>query len=386
MKEFKPREPKPDFQAMEAMIKGEIEPEKVRLAELVVDFEVIAWVLDKLFNEKMMTLAEAYHPDEISASLKQGKGVQPMAGEKERLFWKQYASFFYRMGYDFVTDLGPMGYLLFMTTPSLRIADDTAELSRGKRLWAEEGRGKIASWDDFERFNWDGLKLNLEAWAEFWESTLPEGMKIAVNCSLYEQVLERLMGYEGLFYNLVDQPDLVKAVFDKWGEIVEGFYLQAIKSHAAGLIFHSDDLGYKSRTMISPDQLREYVFPWFKRYAQIAHSEGKMFWLHSCGNLLGVMDDLIDHVGIDAFHSFQDQIIPVAEFKREYGHRVAALGGVDVDNLARMDEQSLRACCRGVLSGCMPGRYAFGSGNSITNYMPVSNYLAMLEEAGRFKV
>jgi uroporphyrinogen decarboxylase len=83
-----------------------------------------------------------------------------------------------------------------------------------------------------------------------------------------------------------------------------------------GAIFHTDDLGYKKGTMIKPDTLRELVFPWYKRYAAIAHQQGKMYWYHCDGNVSEVMEDLIEDVRIDAFHGFQDVIMPVWEFKK----------------------------------------------------------------------
>jgi len=386
MIDFKPPEPRPDFETFASVIKGEKTPEKVHLAELVADFEIVAYLLEKLWGEKMMTLAEAYSPDQVGEMLAKGKGVMPLAGKKERAFWKQYISFFHRMGYDMVTDMAPIGFVMFLTMPSLRVTADTAELSRGQRMWAEEGRGKISSWEDFEAFSWDGLNLDLEEWCDFFEKNTPEGMKIAANFSLFEQVLERLMGYEGLFYSLVDQPDLVKAVFDKWGEITEHFYRQAVQCDAVGMVFHSDDMGYKTATMVSPSKLRELVLPWFKRYAKIAHDAGKMFWLHSCGNVYGIMDDLIDDVKIDAFHSFQDEIMPVEDFMETYGGRVAGVGGLDVDAMVRMDEEALRKRCRQILSRCWPGRFAFGTGNSVTNYIPAKNYLVMLDEAIKFRI
>ena len=94
------------------------------------------------------------------------------------------------------------------------------------------------------------------------------------------------------------------------------------------------------------------------------------------------MDILIDEVGIDAIHSFEDVSYPVSRYKKTWGERVGIIGGVDVDKLARLDEGSLRVYLRGVLEVCAAGgRYAFGSGNSIANYIPVENYLVMLDEA-----
>ncbi len=97
------------------------------------------------------------------------------------------------------------------------------------------------------------------------------------------------------------------------------------------------------------------------------------------------MDYLIEDVGIYAFHSFQDVIIPVAEFRRRCGHRIATLGGVDMDKLVCLDEGNLRKYVRDILDDCMPrGRYALGSGNSIANFIPIENYLVMLEEEAKW--
>lgn len=105
------------------------------------------------------------------------------------------------------------------------------------------------------------------------------------------------------------------------------------------------------------------------------------FLLHSCGNLREIMDDLIDEVGIDAKHSFEDGIQPVTEAKRLYGDRVALLGGIDVDYLCRSSEEEVRAYTRRVIEVCAPGGgWALGTGNSVANYIPVKNYLAMLDE------
>jgi uroporphyrinogen decarboxylase len=136
--------------------------------------------------------------------------------------------------------------------------------------------------------------------------------------------------------------------------------------------------------MMSTEFLENNVFPWFRRYADLAHEQGKTYWYHCCGNVLDVIDHLIDNVGIDAFHSFQDVIIPISEFIDRYGNRIAGLGGVDMDKLARLEEDDLRSYVRDILDGCMPGRFALGSGNTVANYIPVTNYLAMVEEAHRW--
>ena len=153
-----------------------------------------------------------------------------------------------------------------------------------------------------------------------------------------------------------------------------------------GGIFHGDDMGFRSGTLISPDMLRELVLPWHKKFASLAHRYGKISWFHSCGNTKEIINDLIEDVKIDAYHSFQDGTNPVIEFKKKYGNRLAVLGGVDMDKLCRLDEGNLRYYVRNILDECMiGGRYALGSGNTIANYVPIKNYLIMLEEGIKWK-
>jgi uroporphyrinogen decarboxylase len=97
------------------------------------------------------------------------------------------------------------------------------------------------------------------------------------------------------------------------------------------------------------------------------------------------MDDLIEDVKIDAKHSFEDIIEPVEVFVRRFAHRVCVVGGVDVDVLVRGSEEQIRVRTREILEACAPSRsYILGSGNSITNYIPVQNFLAMVDEGRRF--
>lgn len=310
-----------------------------------------------------------------------------LTDEEEKIFIKRYIEFYYQMGYDYVPERMAHEYLKSMIMPKVRIGKDTALISKRRgREWVEEGLGVINSWKDFEKFPWERMQIDLGNYYEFLTKNLPSGMKIVVESSLYEQVLEKLLGYEGLFYLFSDQPDLVEAVINRWGEIIYKFYENIISLEITGGIFHADDLGYKTGTMVSPDILRKLVLPWFKKYASLAHQHRKMYWYHCCGNVSEVMEDLVEEVKIDAFHSFQDVIIPVVEFKKRYGNRIAVLGGVDMDKLARLDNRSLRNYIRDILDECMlSGRYALGSGNSIANYIPVKNYLVMLEEGLRWR-
>jgi uroporphyrinogen decarboxylase len=99
------------------------------------------------------------------------------------------------------------------------------------------------------------------------------------------------------------------------------------------------------------------------------------------------MDDLIDDIGIDAKHSFEDKIEDVISAHKKYGHRMALLGGIDMDFICRANESRIRDRVRFTLEECMPGGgYCLGTGNSVANYVPLDNYLVMLDEGRKFSL
>jgi uroporphyrinogen decarboxylase len=293
--------------------------------------------------------------------------------------------FCYEMGYDYV--FMPAGNGL---PRRLEAITDTAGMENwgdGQRYWLDQASGPIQSWADFEAYPWPKVEDLRPIAVEYASTILPEGMKIAVFLSgaVFEQV-SWLMSLQSFSYALRDQPDLVEAVCQRVGEIAVSAHAQIAAIDNVGVILLCDDLGFFSGTLVSPDVLRRYIFPYYKRITDIAHQAGKLLIFHSCGNVYQLMEELIDDVGIDAKHSFEDKILPVEEAYRRWGDRVTVLGGVDMDLLGRGTEEEVRARTRQILEVCgVKGMgYCLGTGNTAANYLPKQNYLAMLDEGHRW--
>ncbi len=283
------------------------------------------------------------------------------------------------LGYDYVR-VKLEGHEL---ARALHTVQDTASAARaGGREWIEEGFGPIRSWDDFERYPWP---QPADARTEMLEAALrhlPEGMCLAGSglAHFFEELVE-LFGYEGLCFALYDNRDLVRAAFERLLALNEARARIFLQCDRVELLWHSDDMGHKTGPLISPADLREFVLPGHRRLAHLAHEAGRLTVLHSCGNRRLFLDDLLEDVRVDALHSWEDTIERITDAKSEYGDRVALLGGIDVDFLCRAPEQAVRARVRETLDVCQPGGgYALGTGNSVANYVPVDQYLAMLDE------
>ena len=349
--------PDPDFSRFRKVLLRRGLPDRVPFYELFADKPIKDRILGKPCPIALIPLPEM---------------DQLLGNEIE--YWR-------RLGFDYVPASPP-----FLFTAKASIGKDTADLTLGVRFWLnEEATNIIKTKADYERHFFPTVEMiNWSAFDRLCE-LLPEDMVAFGQISGVLENVMWLMGHEGLAFALADDPELVQMMFDRVGPALVKVTELMLERPQVGAIQMGDDMGFNTGTFISPAQLRRYVFPWQKKIVAAAHAAGRPFILHSCGNLAKVMDDLIDEVGIDAKHSFEDQIMPVAEVKRRWGNRIAILGGVDVDVLARASVEETRAYTRKVMQDCMEGGgWALGSGNSVANYIKPENYLAMLEEGWKF--
>lgn len=84
----------------------------------------------------------------------------------------------------------------------------------------------------------------------------------------------------------------------------------------------------------------------------------------------------------DGRHSYEDKIVPVEKAYAELRGKIAVIGGIDVDFLSRATPGEVYDRSRRLLEmTAATGGFALGSGNSIPDFIPDENYLAMLRAA-----
>jgi uroporphyrinogen decarboxylase len=329
-------------------------------------------------------LGERIGWDSILSSEADGGGRQGRPSWRGRAALNLILRFCYENGYDYVWSWTGLS---FPRSNYLEAADTAGveNLPGGTRFWQDETRGPIQSWADFEAYPWPVAERISYRAIEYLNGVVPEGMRISVNLGGIFENSSWLMGLESFSYALADQPDLVAAVCQRVGELTTAAAAQAVGIDNVGMVFLGDDLGFATGTLVSPTVLREHIFPHHRRLAEIVHAAGKLLLLHSCGNLSRVMDEIVE-LGFDGKHSFEDKIMPVEEISRRWGDRIAILGGVDLDLLGRGSEAEVRRRTREILEVCAAAGtgYCLGTGNSVANYIPAGNYLAMLEEGRRW--
>lgn len=357
------KHPQPDAKRFINILLGREKSPRVPLVEYIVDDVVMRPIVTDLL----------------------GRQWAPEAAEREsqKAYLDNFIALWQRLGYDFVRFERALAFPV-----KQMVEPDPVPGSDKQRAWADEHEGSIRTWEDFERYPWPTVEQMDFFPFEYLNAHLPEGMGLMSSHGggVFEH-LSWIMSFEGLCRALYEDRPLVEAVANRLGELMTGFYQHLLDLDHLIAVFPGDDMGFRTGPLISPKDLRALILPWHKRFAAMAHAKGLTYFLHSCGDVLKIMDDLIDDVGIDGKHSYEDVIIPAPEFQARYGDRIAVLGGMDVNILAAATPAQVRERARFLLETCgSRGRYALGSGNSIPSYVPPENYLAMLDEAFEVQV
>ena len=349
--------PRPDARGFIEMMMGRVQETRVPLVEYIVDDVVMRPIVTDLLGRTWVDYGTNR--------------------ESQSKYLDNFIEFWYRMGYDFVR----FEQSLPLPEHKLVIAD-AAPASLKEREWADEHNGAILSWEDFENYPWPKVEEFDFFPFEYLSTHLPEGMGL-ITChggGVFEH-LSWIMSFEGLCNSLFETPDLLEETAKRLGGLMRDFHGQLAGLENLLAIFPGDDMGFCSATLISPKDLRKHILPWHKEFARITHEHKLPYFLHSCGKVTAIMDDLINDVKIDGKHSHEDTVIPVEEFQKLYGDRIAVLGGLDINILSGASPDEVRSKTRSLMETCgARGRYAIGSGNSVPSYVPVENYLVMIDE------
>jgi hypothetical protein len=103
-------------------------------------------------------------------------------------------------------------------------------------------------------------------------------------------------GIEQFIYHLVEVPDIVRETLARMEERYIQQWELIAENTPCEFIVNWDD----SNTLwLSPAMFEEYAAPTLWRYAEIAHSHGKRFVMHTCGYIKALLH-LIRDTGVDA--------------------------------------------------------------------------------------
>ncbi len=217
--------PSPDFEELSAVLLGRKKASRIHFVEMLIDEEIKKALIEDYFGEINYPPTVTFGGSTDIYSDKIDFESSKVASEK---YYKQLINLYYRLGYSVIADYEFLvNFQAFNTVARVGKDLSSTQFARTQRHWAQEGKGLIQNWEDFEKFPWEKVDELISSYGdhlEFLSKNLPDGMKIAVVGSVLEQVMEWLLGYEGVLYNVYDDPVFLGAVFEKVGKIIYDLY------------------------------------------------------------------------------------------------------------------------------------------------------------------
>ena len=194
-----------------------------------------------------------------------------------------------------------------------------------------------------------------------------------------------LRGFERFLVDLVEEPEVVCAIMDRFTDIYIENTLRVIDA-AGGLldmVYTYDDVGTQGGLLMSPRMWRKYILPRHQRLNEAiraARYPVKIMY-HSCGAVFPLIGPFIEEMGIDVLNPLQPRAagMDMARIKADFGARLSFHGGVDIQHTLPHgtpgDVQSeVRDRCE--LLG-RDGGYICTSAHYIQADTPVENIVAM---------
>lgn len=336
--------PKPDYKRILRALNFE-EPDRLPTMELMVDLPVQSQFL--------------------------GRPVKTMEDEIDFYVQAGYDYFYQKACYEFPGIPPVLSFGTQIRTDAQSTGTDVS--------FDMHGQHPLKDRESFARYPWpDPDKIdytNLDRAAQL----LPEGMNLVAGVGGIFTRSWMLMGFENLCTALADDPGHVGQVFEAIGAIQTEVARRLVRKQRVFALWYSDDFAYAESPMVRPEVLRQHLFPHMRRMAQVAHDAGIPFIYHGCGNVMPVLDDLVD-LGINALHPIEPKAIDIYALKKKLYGRVALIGNVDVGEvLTRGTPERIEADVREHIRRLAPGGgYIISSSNSISYYVPLENYRAFL--------
>jgi uroporphyrinogen decarboxylase len=199
-----------------------------------------------------------------------------------------------------------------------------------------------------------------------------------IGFSLYERAWT-LRGMVDLLMDFHDNPAFVHELLNTIGDYNIQTVEEACK-YDIDAIYFGDDWGQQHGLIMGYRTWREFIYPVLKRMYGAAHAHGKRVFIHSCGDVDELFDDLVD-IGLNCFNPFQPEVMDVYTLLPKYRGRLAFHGGMSTQRILPYGTvEDVRAETRRLIELGRDGGYIYAPAHAVEGDVPLENMLAFIDE------
>jgi uroporphyrinogen decarboxylase len=218
---------------------------------------------------------------------------------------------------------------------------------------------------------------------------LNETAKWFIGCDISPCVFEmyfRLRGMSNALTDMATDEELACEMFKRCADFSIELAQQACRRFPLDWLWTGDDVAGQDALMMSPSMWRAQIKPQLQRVFNVGKAANLWLAHHCCGSLRPIIPDLIE-MGLKVLNPIQCNCpgMDPLELKKEFGHDLAFMGGVDtVDLLPTGTVDQVRRSTARLLEGMTAdgGGYILAASHTIPPETPDENIFALFAEAG----
>jgi len=148
--------------------------------------------------------------------------------------------------------------------------------------------------------------------------------------------LREWLGFEGLCMMLHDDPLFVKEMISFWECFIAQMLERTLKDFIPDFVHISEDMAYKSFSMVSPAMTREFLLPTWTCWGEIVRKAGVPLFMMDSDGFVGQLIPLWIEAGINVCDPIEVAAgNDINKYRQEFGNKIAFRGGVDKREMAK---------------------------------------------------